>query len=243
VFLFLLAIFCILCLIYLIILISKLNIMKQKNSIINIIWQLRFYSLVDLFLLIYILQASIYEWIWIILLHISFLFYLEYTHKHSYRILISKYIWIIIWVAWILFFTFEKSFILNIWVIWYILSSMLYVRKNSEPLWFFSPIARWMQNYFLVWAIIWFLNPISFYVFLLFFVRNFAGDLRDITKDTSEWMKTMPIFLGFKNDYKNIHIVTLFMTSFFWWYIWDISVLWLWLIFIVQIITYKITTR
>jgi len=217
--------------------------MSKKSKLINIIWQVRIYSLVDLFLLIYILWVNISVWIWIILLHISFLFYLEFTHKHSYRFLISKYVWLIIWMTWVLFFTFEKSISLNIWVIWYILSSMLYVRKNSKYFWLFSPFARWMQNYFIVAWIIWFLNPISFYVFLLFFVRNFAWDLRDITKDISEWMKTMPVFLGFRNDYKYIHITSLFMTSFFWWYIWNISVLWLLLIFVIQILTYKITTR
>lgn len=207
-----------------------------RKKIINIIWQIRIYSLIDIGLFSYAIWSSKFEFIWIVLLHLSFLFYLEYTHKHSYRLLIPRYIWIFLWILWILFYP-------SIVVIGYILSSMLYVRKNIKKLSPFSPIARGLQYYFLASWILWLLSPISFLSFLLLAIRNFAWDLRDVIKDKKEEMNTLPIFLWFKNSYKYIHIFTLFITSFFWIYISWLNLLWLLPIYLIQILTYNITTR
>jgi len=203
---------------------------------INIIGQIRIYSLADLILFAYAIGANKLEIIGIVLLHVSFLFYLEYTHKHTYRILIPKYIWMIAAIVGIILY-FKWS------VIGYIVASALYVNKNKAPFSYISPVIRGIQYYFLSAGILGFTNPISLLAFLLITTRNFAGDLRDTLKDKKESIQTLPMLFGFNKDYKNIHIYMLFLTSFAWWYLSGISVIWLLGVYLIQIYTYNITTR
>jgi len=128
-------------------------------------------------------------------------------------------------------------------VIGYIVASALYVNKNKAPFSYISPVIRGIQYYFLSAGILGFTNPISLLAFLLITTRNFAGDLRDTLKDKKESIQTLPMLFGFNKDYKNIHIYMLFLTSFAWWYLSGISVIWLLGVYLIQIYTYNITTR
>lgn len=206
------------------------------NKIINIIGQIRIYSLIDLILFAYAIGSTNIELLGIAFLHISFLFYLEYTHKHNYRLQLSQYVWIFFAIAGIALYR-------KVTVIGYIIASMLYVKKDKWFFWSFSPIARWLQMYFITAGIVGFLNPLSLLAFILLAIRNFTGDLRDVTKDKNEKMNTLPIILWFKKDYKNSHLLFLFITSFIWWYISGLWIIWLIGIISLQIATYNITTR
>jgi 1,4-dihydroxy-2-naphthoate octaprenyltransferase len=210
--------------------------MTLKNKIINIIGQIRIYSLVDLILFCLVICANTFQFLGIILLHISFLFYLESAHKHSYRLQIPKYIWIITGIIGTILYA-------SLAVLGYIIASVLYAKKNNAPYSYFSPLSRGLQIYFLSAGIIGYTNPVSFLAMLVLTVRNLAGDLRDVIKDKNEDMITLPILLGFKNNYKQIHLVILFLTSFIWWYLLKISIIWLILVYLIQIITYNITPR
>jgi hypothetical protein len=210
--------------------------MTLKNKIINIIGQIRIYSLIDLILFCLVIKVSTVQFLGIILLHISFLFYLEYTHKHSYRLQVSKYVWIIGAIIGTILYA-------NLAALGYIITSILYAKKSKAPYSYFSPLSRGLQIYFLSSGIIGYSNPVSFLAMLVLIFRNLAGDLRDVIKDKNENMITLPILLGFKKNYKQIHLVFLFLTSFIWWYLLKISIIWLILVYLIQIITYNITPR
>lgn len=94
------------------------------NKIINIIGQIRIYSLIDLILFAYAIGSTNIELLGIVFLHISFLFYLEYTHKHKYRLQLSQYVWIFFAIAGITLYR-------KVTVIGYIIASMLYVKKDK----------------------------------------------------------------------------------------------------------------
>jgi hypothetical protein len=191
---------------------------------------------VDLILFAFAIGSGTLELAGIILLHLSFLFYLEYTHKHPNRLHAPKIIWILFGIAGIILYP-------KISVIGYVISSVLYTGKNSRKIAPFAPFCRGLQYYFLAAGIMGFLNPVSFLAFVLLTIRNFTGDLRDVIKDKKEKTKTLPIIIGFKHSQKYIHISTLFFTSFVWWYISGISIIWLVLTYLIQIGTYNLTPR
>jgi hypothetical protein len=212
----------------------------DKNSItkkiINILGQVRIYSLVDLILFAYAIGASKLELTGIVLLHLSFLFYLEHTHKHLYRQSIPRFVWIAFGLAGIILYS-------KLAVVGFIIASISYVRKNQSPISFFAPLTRGFQYYFLAAGILGFANPISFLALGSMTVRNFSGDLRDIVKDQKEKNETLPIIMGLKKDYKNVHLLALLATSFVWWHIAGISIVWLFCVYLIQIFTYNITPR
>ncbi len=125
----------------------------------------------------------------------------------------------------------------------FLICSLFYTRKNLPRFGIYGPFLRGLQYYFLCAGVIGFLNPLSFIVGVLLVIRNFNGDLRDISKDKKEGLITLPIMLGFRKDIKSIHLVSMLCTSFIWWCISDISILWLVTIFIIQIWSYNITPR
>jgi len=208
----------------------------MNKKALNIIGQIRIYTLIELVLFAYAIGSNLQEIAGIVFLHISFLFYLEATHKHSYRVPIQKYIWIIIGVIGIFLYA-------KMTVVGFIFASMLYVRKKHVPFSYLSPLSRGFQNYFLAAGIVGFLSPLAFLVLGVLAVRNFAGDLRDITRDSTERMKTLPVILGITRDYKTVHILSLFVTTFIWWHIAGIPIFWLIAMWAIQIATYNITPR
>ncbi|MCK5040102.1 MAG: hypothetical protein KAR87_03985 [Candidatus Aenigmarchaeota archaeon] len=210
--------------------------MRSKNSLLNLLGQIRVYSLIDLILLIIAIKADNFQLIGVIFLHIGFLLFLEYTHKHKYRMPFPKYLWAFLFLSGIVFY---KSF----FVIGFLICSFFYAKKNLPNFSPYSPFLRGLQSYFLTSGIIGFLNPISFLAGGLLALRNFAGDLRDITKDKKEKMKTLPIILGFNKDMKHIHLVFLLLTTFTWWNISDLSIIWLIVIYLIQIMFYNLTPR
>jgi len=128
-------------------------------------------------------------------------------------------------------------------VVIYILLSYLYTFKNKGWFAFISPIIRGAQNLVLIGYLAGFDTIFPYIVFILIVIRNTAGDLRDTAKDRDEGMKTLPVVLGIKNDYKYIHMFALMGTSFYGWYLTGLPIWWLGLVYIIQVSTYKLTPR
>lgn len=207
-----------------------------KKDFANYVGQLRIYSLIDLILLLIAVRANSYEFTGAILLHLGFLLYLEYVHKHPYRKSFHPSLWIIITILGIIFYA-------KLAVIGFLTFSFLYAEKQKKSLGPYSPLFRGLQIYFLVGGITGLTAPLSILSGSLIALRNFAGDLRDVTKDKKEGLRTLPILLGFKKDHKNLHLISLFITSIVWIYIAKISILWILPTYILQYITYNITPR
>lgn len=210
--------------------------MKAQSALLNLFGQIRVYSLIDLVLFSIALHANHYQIAGIVLLHLGFLLFLEFTHKHEFRVAFPKYLWCILLTTGIIFYK-------NIAVIGFLLCSFFYVKKNSPTFGWSSPFFRGLQYYFLASGVIGFLNPISFLAGGLLTTRNFAGDLRDVVKDRKEGYRTLPIILGLKKDFKYFHLITVLSTTFVWWYLSGITALWLIPIFVIQVGSYNLTPR
>ncbi len=208
------------------------DVMKKIRDYIGI---LRLYSLLDLVLMLLAIRATNFELLGAVLLHIGFLAYLEYKHAHDYRAKLPFWIFpIITFVGAILFKHIES--------LGYIVTSYLYTKKTKKLGWF-SPIARGLQNFFIVAGILGYTSILTLVIPLLFFVRNLAGDFRDAGKDSKEGMKTIPVLIGSNKNNKHIHLITLLVTSTIWWYMLGINILWLIPIFLIEVYTYNLTPR
>jgi len=210
--------------------------MIQKNILLNLLGQIRIYSLIDLIILLIAIDTPKLKFIGVILLHLGFLLFLEYTHKHKYRVKFPKYLWILFILIGIVLYNSPL-------VLGFLVFSFLYAKKNLPILCPYSPIFRGIQSYFLVAGVIGLFNPFSFLVGILLLLRNFAGDLRDITKDQKEGMNTLPVILGFSNNVKYIHLIFILFTTFIWWYLADISIIWILIAYMLQIGSYNLTPR
>jgi len=210
--------------------------MKSQKNFLNLLGQIRIYSLIDFILLLIAINSDKYQLAGAILLHLSFLLFLEENHNHPYRNKFPKY-------SWIIFLIIGFIFLHNFAILLFIIFSFFYTKKNIKIIGPFSPFIRGLQSYFIVASIAGFSSPVSYSAFCLLTIRNFAGDIRDIDKDKKSGMQTLPIILGIKGEFRYIHLILLLLTTTVWWIIADISITWLALIFIIQILTYNITPR
>lgn len=205
------------------------------KKIIDYIGILRFYSLLDLVLMLLAIKASVPELVGAVFLHIGFLAYLEYKHAHIYRVKVPYITSVLFTIIGVVSYSHIESF-------GYIISSYLYTKKTKKLGWF-SPIARGLQNLFIVGGVIGYSSTLSWLAPTLLFIRNAMGDFRDTTKDKSENMKTIPVLLGFAKSYKNIHLLSVLLTSTVWVCILGINILWLLPVYLVEIYTYNLTPR
>ena len=210
--------------------------MSKQSRLLNLFGQIRIYSLVDLVIFSLALGAGLFQVVGIILLHLGFLLFLEYTHKHEFRVAFPRYLWVVLFVAGIIFYQ-------SIAVIGFLVCSFLYVKKNLPKFGPYAPFLRGGQYYFLASGMVGFLNPLAFLAFVLATVRNFAGDLRDVVKDGKDGLKTLPVIFGLKRDFKYVHLLTLFCTSAIWIYLSGLPMSWLVFVFAIQIGSYNLTPR
>ncbi len=206
--------------------------MKKVKSYIG---QLRLYSLADLVLLLIAIQAEVPQFIGAITLHIAFLAYLESKHSHSYRAKVPLEVsYVLAFIGAVIYGRIE-GFI-------YIIFSVLYTQKIHK-LGFVSPVCRALQTLFIVAGIIGYYSPITYVAAGLLFLRNVAGDFRDTEKDKKEGMKTLPVLMGANRNVKYIHLILTIVTSTVWWYLSPLYVGWLFLVIVIQISTYNLTSR
>jgi 1,4-dihydroxy-2-naphthoate octaprenyltransferase len=213
-----------------------MNRRKGKDKITNYFGQLRFYSLFDLILLLIAVRANNLEFIGVIFLHIGFLVYLEARHNHSYREEVPVFFSFV-------FLIFGVFFYQHIALLGFLLASFFYTIKDRGGIGIFSSIFRGLQIYFLIGGIIGFSSNITYLAFGLMFVRNLIGDFRDLEKDNREKLKTLPLVLGFRKSWKYVYLPVIMITSFIWWYIADLEVIYLGIVYIIQILSYNLTPR
>ncbi|MEI6490777.1 MAG: hypothetical protein WCO16_03390 [bacterium] len=202
----------------------------------NYIGQLRIYSLIDLVILLIATKANIFEFVGIILLHIGFLAYLETKHHHPYRNKVPKYLWIILTIIGLYFYGHIEGIL-------FVIFSYLYTLKTKKFFALTSPIMRGFQCFFLVAGIIGYESKLTWLALMLIIIRNFCGDLRDVVKDRKENMKTLPVVFGLNTDIKYIHLAVLFLTTFVWFRHTNLEPWLLIPIFLIQILTYRLTPR
>jgi len=207
-----------------------------ESKIINYLGQLRIYSLLDLVFLLLAVKTTALSFFGIIILHIGFLLFLEENHAHKNRVKFPKYLWI-------LFFIVGTILYPSYCVVGYLIFSYLYTKKNKPYFGAFASVFRGLQNYVLFSGILGFFNIYSIGIGLLFFIRNALGDFRDIVKDKKENTQTLPVILGFKKDYKYLHLIFLLITTTIWWYFSGIYFIWLIVGYIIEIGTYWLTPR
>ena len=210
--------------------------MNMKSKFLDYIGQLRIYSLVDLTLLLYVIDSNKYELIGGILLHISFLAYLESEHKHKYRAIMPKWIWIILLIPGILLYN-------HFSVLGFIIVSYFYTLKNKKYYGPIAPLLRGMQCLFLVGGVAGYESFITWLVLPIIFIRNLIGDVRDIEKDRKEDLKTLPIIFGLKKSIPYIHLSFLLFTSLIWFSYSTFRYYYLIGIWVIEVTTYNLTKR
>jgi 4-hydroxybenzoate polyprenyltransferase len=203
----------------------------------NYIGQLRIYSMIDLILLLYISGVDTPNFLGSIILHVAFLSYLEAQHKDNGRKKIPHIVWLILMFVGVFFYQNTLS------VTGYIISSFFYTLKKKGFWGKYSPIMRGLQNFFIIGGIVGFLNPLSIVSFVALSLRNLTGDFRDVTKDRSEHVRTIPVLLGIKKDCKKIHLLAIFMTTLLWWSFSELPMLVLLMSYYIQSVTYNLTPR
>ena len=206
------------------------------RNFLNYFGQFRLYSLLDLLLLLIAARINFVDSFGIVCLHLAFILFLEYRHLHSYRERIHGLPWIILTILGILFYR-------HLEIIPFILFSYLYTKKNQDYWSYFSPLFRGLQYLFLIGGVLGYDNPLTWISSILMFVRNFTGDMRDLTKDKNEGMKTLPVLLGLNKDYRYTHLVMLLATSSLWWGFTTLPLIYLITILVVEIGTYNLTPR
>ena len=206
-----------------------------KDSFLNYFGQLRLYSIFDLILFTIALGSGALTFIGIILLHLGFLIYLETTHSHPYRKKFPSRIWILLALSGIILYPRIESVL-------FLLLGIIYTRKTIGMWGAISPLCRGFQYFFLAAGIVGYFSLIPWIALVAIFIRNFTGDLRDITKDRKNNIKTLPIIIGIRKDFK-IYMVVLMITSFVWWSYTQLPLILLFLIFGIEIVTYNLTSR
>jgi 4-hydroxybenzoate polyprenyltransferase len=205
------------------------------KTFLNYLGQLRLYSLVDLILLLVALQTEIYQLVGAVMLHITFLAYLESRHAHNYRAKVPGSVSYILSIVGLIFYRKVEGFL-------YLVTSYLYTKKTKD-LGRMSPFFRAIQNFFIVAGIVGYVSSIPYIVAVIFFLRNLIGDFRDIEKDKMEGVKTIPVILGLKKSIAHIHLLATMATSVIWWIISPLSVIWLAIVILIQASTYYLTPR
>ncbi len=198
---------------------------------------LRIYSLLDLILFLLIFKLTLIQTIGFILAHIGFLFFLEYKHKHSYR---ESFHWIFWALPSFLGILFSQNYIP---VLLFLIFGYLYAQKDKSYFATLSPVFRGLQHYSISAFLLSPTHIVSILSLGLFFLRNVLGDFRDVKKDLKEGMKTIPILFGLKYGLKYVHLIGTITTTIVWSYFLNLSIITLFTVVIIQILTYNITKR
>lgn len=202
----------------------------------NYLGQVRIYSLIDLVLFLIAFHANTNQFVAIIILWLGFLALLESRHSHQYRAKVPAFISVLLFIIGLILLPHPEA-------VAFILLSYLYTFKNKGWFAFISPVIRGAQNLVLIGYLAGFDTIYPYVAFVITVIRNTAGDLRDTIKDREDGMKTLPIVLGFKHDYKYVHLFALMGTSFYGWYLTGLPIWWLALVYIIQWLTYFLTPR
>lgn len=196
---------------------------------------LRVYSLVDLILLLLAVGASGSSLVGAIFLWVGFLAYLESAHDHDYRINIPRYASYVIFPVGLVLFPIVEGMA-------FIISSVLYAKKNKQLWGLASPIFRAIQTMVLIAALTGFRDKLPWVAGILIMVRNLFGDLRDVEEDRRQGMTTWPIKFALSQQ-RHLHLLMVLGTTTLWWLLLRLSISWLALLWLVEVGTYFLTPR
>lgn len=203
----------------------------------NYLGQLRFYSYADLVLLLISLNCAPRQILAASLLWFGFLIHLEWRHRDVGRYRWPPLAWITSWIVAIIT---DPS----MWSIVFIALAVSYSLKKRFP-----AIARvsFLYNGALKTALLLAVstpNPRQLLiVFIAMSMRNLAGDFRDIVKDSSEGVLTLPVAVGLRKDIDWLYPTVLAATSLMWTRLGNLPVTYLIAAWAVQALTYRMTPR
>ena len=165
--------------------------MSKLKAVLNYTGQLRLYSFLDLFIFATALTTDWATIGGIALLWLSFLLYLESRHKDKPRLKINEMVWLGPFVA--------ALFLVPIWVaVGFAVFSYLYTKKKeSFVLGVSAPLWRALQNAIIAAAFNW---RLALLAFVLTFIRNVIGDLRDVRDDKVRNIATIPVAMGMNRN-------------------------------------------
>ncbi len=112
------------------------------KTLLNYLGEIRLYSIADLILLLVAIRTPFYPLVGAVVLHLSFISYLESIHSHSYRPKVPVWVSYILGIIGLLLYG-------KIEGIFYLLTSYLYTQKTKK-LGGLSPLFRAVQNLFIV---------------------------------------------------------------------------------------------
>ncbi len=202
----------------------------------NYLGQLRLYSFVDLILLLLATHTAPIHILGALILWLGFLLLLESRHKHSYRKQFPSFLMPLLLAFGLILYGRIEGLI-------FILLGYLYSQKTGKSWGIFSPLIRGLQPFVAVGGLLGYRNPLTWWAFGGTVIRNLLGDVRDVAKDTSESMKTIPIALGLKTGPRYIHLAGTLATSSLWCYLGHLPLPYLIIAWIIEITTYNWTPR
>jgi hypothetical protein len=203
----------------------------------NYVGQLRLYSYADLVLLLLAVGAAAEELTQASLLWLGFLVFLEYVHRDRGRARWPVWAWIGLLVAAV---AIRPTPLL---IPFAVFAAVYTMKKAFPPLALVSPFINGCLKGSLVclvpsvaiWQVV--------VVVLLTGLRNLAGDLRDVEKDRSEDVRTLPVRAGIGKDVRWVYPVALASTSTVWTIIGGLPVWALVVALVIQATTYRWTPR
>ena len=198
---------------------------------------MRLYSFIDMGVFALALTRNPQYILGILLLWISFLLYLESQHRDALRLRIRNIAWFVTYVPTLFLLPMQIPILVGFFGIMYTF------KKKNKFFGLTSPIWRGLQNF----SIAYFLNPsLAILAFVLTFFRNVIGDFRDAGDDGASHMFTIPIVLGcHKNQTWAFygHLLLVLLTTYIWFQYSSIPNSFLYLLMLIQIISYPITPR
>lgn len=207
------------------------------KHVLNYVGQLRLYSYVDLVLLLLAVDASALEIVQCSLLWLGFLVFLEWRHRDRGRLRWPWYAWGGLWATAMVMGHVPE-------LLPFFAVAIAYAnKKRFTILAMVSPLVNGAIKGALVLIVARTRVDAIVIVTLLTAIRNLAGDFRDVIKDRSEKVATVPVRLGVRRDLPALYPTALVMTSTFW-TVWGSLPAWLLAIAVaVQLATYRLTPR
>ena len=207
------------------------------EAALNYLGQLRLYSYADLLLLLLALGASAAEIVQCSLLWFGFLIFLEWLHRDRGRLAWPWYAWAAPWAA---AATLDPTAAL---APFFAVAIAYSHKKRFSLLAAVSPLLNGAIKGTLVVVI----APDEFAAIALVTavtaLRNLAGDFRDVVKDRTENVATLPVRLGLAKDMPVLYPLSLLATSILWTAVGSLSVWYLAGAIAIQAATYRLTPR
>lgn len=210
---------------------------RTPENMKNYFGQLRAYSYIDLVLLLIAAGANVREIAICSLLWFGFLIYLEWLHKDKGRLRWPWAAWMGPWAA------------ATIWahspavVAFFIVCVAYTLKKHVPALASLSPLTNGAVKATLLLFVAAASAPFAVIVWAATATRNLLGDMRDIEKDRSEHVYTIPVRLGLQRDIWWLYPLGLASTTALWTMmaglpLWVLACAW-----IVEAATYRLTPR